>query len=215
MTFRPVAGLERSRRSVRLAAIAAGVAPGNYAQQDAAQKGLAGIRKYLSENPPPTLHHRAMILWASSYLDGLLTDEQKRVCVDELLAIQKNDGGWGLATLGDWKRFDGKQQDRESSDGYGTGFVVYVLRQSGVSADSKGSKIVSRMCSGTPGPVSVTAISKAPSGVRLAWRVTEPPSGVQRSAFSRRLATICRMRIFVPTASIVMPIPTSFHHRRL
>ena len=36
---------------------------------------------------------------------------------------------WALATLGDWKRSDGKQQDRETSDGYGTGFVIYALFQ--------------------------------------------------------------------------------------
>jgi squalene-hopene/tetraprenyl-beta-curcumene cyclase len=120
-----------------LAAIALGVAPGDYAQTDAAREGLVGIRKYLSDNPPPTLHHQAMILWASSYVDGLMTDKQKQACADELLALQKDDGGWGLATLGDWKRFDGKQQDKESSDGYGTGFVVYVLRQSGVPAEAE------------------------------------------------------------------------------
>jgi len=28
--------------------------------------------------------------------------------------------------LGDWKRSDGKEQDKDSSDGYGTGFVIYL-----------------------------------------------------------------------------------------
>ena len=76
-------------------------------------KGLSGIRKYLTDNRPATVHHRAMILWASSYVDGLMTDERKQACVDELLALQKGDGGWGLASLGDWKRSDGKQQDKD------------------------------------------------------------------------------------------------------
>ena len=41
-----------------------------------------------------------------------------------------------MATLGDWKRSDGKEQDLETSDGYGTGFVIYALRSAGVSTDS-------------------------------------------------------------------------------
>jgi squalene-hopene/tetraprenyl-beta-curcumene cyclase len=42
---------------VTIAAIAAGVAPNDYAKTDLAQQGLENIRKYLSHNPPPTLHH--------------------------------------------------------------------------------------------------------------------------------------------------------------
>ena len=122
---------------VTLAAIAVGVAPEQYAQSEAAQKGLAGIRKYLAMNPPPTLHHKAMVLWAASYLDGIVADEVKSAWINDLQALQKDDGGWGLATLGDWKRADGKQQDKESSDGYGTGFVIYVLRRAGVPATSE------------------------------------------------------------------------------
>ena len=45
------------------------------------------------------------------------------------------DGGWGLATLGNWSRADGTPQDMTSSDGYGTGFAIYVLRCAGVPAD--------------------------------------------------------------------------------
>ena len=47
---------------VTLAAIAVGVAPDHYAETPAAQQGLAGIRRYLQSNPPPTLHHQAMLL---------------------------------------------------------------------------------------------------------------------------------------------------------
>ena len=119
---------------VTLAALAVGVAPDDYASTEAAQEGLAGIRKYLQDNPPPTLHHQAMLLWASSYVDDLTSEEEKRACLDALLALQKEDGGWGLATLGDWQRSDDKPQDKESSDGYGTGFVVYVLRKAGMPA---------------------------------------------------------------------------------
>jgi len=121
---------------VTLAAIAAGVAPGGYAQTKAAKKGLENIRRYFRVNPPLTIHHQAMLVWASSYVDGLISNEQKQTYIGRLLSLQKEDGGWGLATLGNWTRTDGKQQDVESSDGYGTGFVIYVLRRSGMSADA-------------------------------------------------------------------------------
>jgi hypothetical protein len=35
-----------------------------------------------------------------------------------------------------WERSDGKQQDLATSDGYGTGFVVFVLRQATVAKDN-------------------------------------------------------------------------------
>lgn len=121
---------------VTLAAIAVGVAPDAYARTDKAKNGMEAIRKYLAANPAPTLHHRAMMLWADSCVGELVTKEEKRACVTELKRLQKKDGGWGLATLGDWKRADGKEQDLESSDGYATGFVIFVLRQSGEPVDS-------------------------------------------------------------------------------
>jgi squalene-hopene/tetraprenyl-beta-curcumene cyclase len=120
---------------VTLAAIAVGAAPDNYAQSEAAQKGLAKIREYLKNNPPATLHHRAMLLWASQTIDGIARVEQNCATIAELLALQLPDGGWSSAALGNWERGDGLPQDMKTSDGYGTGFVLYVLRQSGVPAD--------------------------------------------------------------------------------
>lgn len=115
-----------------MAAVAAGVAPDDYSETAAAQKGLARIRKFFQNNAPANMHNRAMLLWASTYVDGLMSDSQQREVVDALLAMQKSDGGWGLATLGNWKRSDDRERDFESSDGYGTGFVVHVLRRAGV-----------------------------------------------------------------------------------
>jgi squalene-hopene/tetraprenyl-beta-curcumene cyclase len=120
---------------VPFAAIGAGVAPDGYAATPVARAGLDKIRKYLAANPPPTLHHRAMVLWAATYIDDLMTPADRQACVDALRALQHDDGGWGLATLGNWQRADGTAQDLAASDGYGTGFVIYVLRRAGVPAD--------------------------------------------------------------------------------
>ena len=52
------------------------------------------------------------------------------------LALQQADGGWSLASLGTYKRHDKTDNAKDGpSDGYGTGFVVFVLRQAGVPAD--------------------------------------------------------------------------------
>lgn len=120
---------------VTMAAIGVGVAPEHYAETPVARKGLEKIREFFRNNPPANMHHRAMRLLASLHVEGIMTDPERRQIVRDLFAIQKPDGGWGLATLGNWERSDGGKHDMESSDGYGTGFAVYVLRCASVPAD--------------------------------------------------------------------------------
>jgi squalene-hopene/tetraprenyl-beta-curcumene cyclase len=115
--------------------IAAGAAPENYAQTEAAQQGIAGVKKYLAANPPPTVHHQAMLLWANAYVPDVVTAEARQGTIERLRELQRPDGGWCIATLGDWQRADKSEQDTTNSDGYATGFIVYVLRKSGVPAD--------------------------------------------------------------------------------
>ena len=121
---------------VTMAAIGAGIAPDDYSRTPAAKTGLDKIRRYLRNNPPANVHNRAMKMLASLYVDGIMTKAERKKVVDDLFAIQKTDGGWNLATLGrNWKRADGSSQDYRTSDGYGTGFVIYALRTAGVPAD--------------------------------------------------------------------------------
>lgn len=122
---------------VTLAAVAVGVAPEDYAKTDAAKKGLAQIRSWLKANPPQNRHHDAMILWAASYLDGFLSKKETQDTIADILEIQYADGGWNSASLGHWKRHKDEttRQDYKSSDGYATGFMIYVLRRAGVPAD--------------------------------------------------------------------------------
>ncbi len=120
---------------VTLAALAVGVAPDEYAQTPAAVEGMEGIRRYFAANPAETLHQETMRLWASVYTPDLMTDAEREACIDRLWALQHADGGWSLSSLGNWEREDGTPQSSDISDGYGTGFVIYVLRQTGVEAD--------------------------------------------------------------------------------
>jgi len=122
---------------VTVAAIGVGAAPDGYAETPAAKSGLAKIREYFKNNPAANLHHRAMKLLASIRVDGILTEAARQQVVEDLFALQKADGGWGVVTIGNWERSDDKPRDMESSDGYGTGFAIYVLRQAGVPADDE------------------------------------------------------------------------------
>ena len=133
---------------VTLAALGVGMAPGDYASSDEAKAGVEGIRRYLKNNPPPALHHRAMLLWASTRLDGLMDKKEQASVLKALSALQRPDGGWAMASLLEgWdghKRKDSKKQELKKSDGYGTGFVAYILRQGGVPAtDARLRKAVS------------------------------------------------------------------------
>jgi squalene-hopene/tetraprenyl-beta-curcumene cyclase len=117
------------------AALGIGQAPEGYAGSPGAKDGVARLAGFLRKNPPPNLHHKTWLLWASLKLDGLMTADERQQTIKALLALQRADGGWNLPSLGDWKRRDGSRNDQQSpSDSYATGLVLYVLRQAGVPA---------------------------------------------------------------------------------
>lgn len=123
---------------VTIAALAVGVAPDNYVKTEAAQKGLAGIRKYFKDNPPLHFHHRTMLLWVSAYLPDFIDAKEKNEVIKELKSRQLPDGGWSAATFGNWKRADSLEQDFKTGDGYGTGYAIFMLRQAGIPTSDPG-----------------------------------------------------------------------------
>jgi squalene-hopene/tetraprenyl-beta-curcumene cyclase len=109
-----------------LAAIASG---------NEARPGLDALKQYLRKDfASRTLHDRVMLLWASTKVDGLLTDAERHGIVDGVLSRQQPDGGFSISSfVGDWKRHDNTPLETKS-DGYATGLVAYVLEQAGVPA---------------------------------------------------------------------------------
>jgi squalene-hopene/tetraprenyl-beta-curcumene cyclase len=115
-----------------LAAIAIGTAPGDYASTPEIQDGVKRLAAYLQSGADKsTLLNRAMIVWASAKVPGVLTVDARQRIIADLLAKQQSDGGWSAASLaGDWTRHDATPLDR-ASDGYATGLVTFALEQAG------------------------------------------------------------------------------------
>jgi hypothetical protein len=75
------------------------------------------------------LADRAVLLWASANVSGLLTGEQQRSVAAEIVSKQREDGGFSMSNLvGAWKRRDNTALDA-GSDGYATGLVAFALEQ--------------------------------------------------------------------------------------
>jgi len=117
-----------------LAALAVGIAPENYRSEPQAQEGIARLRKYLETTKWPTLHHRAMLVWAAAAWPEILSADARQKTLDDLSGKQLPDGGWSASSLGDWTRADDTPQTPEVADGYGTGFALFVLMKGGVPA---------------------------------------------------------------------------------
>src|SRR5262249_37319655 len=115
-----------------LAAIAAGTAPGGYAASPAIEERVKLLGAFLRSGlEKATPLNRAMVLWASAKLPGVLSTEGRERIAAELTSRQEADGGWSTAALaGDWRRHDGTPQERET-DGYATGLITCVLEQAG------------------------------------------------------------------------------------
>lgn len=117
-----------------LLALGAAYLPAAYLQTPAAARSVEKLTHYLVTTPPKDLHGEIMLMRASLQAPALMNSKQRAAVIDKTLALQRADGGWSLASLGDWPREDGSANDKAEgpSDGYGTGFVLYALCKAGV-----------------------------------------------------------------------------------
>ncbi|MDA1178460.1 MAG: hypothetical protein O2931_06660, partial [Planctomycetota bacterium] len=114
-----------------LVAVGIGSAPDGYAADQRIADQVARLRRYLGETLPPSLHHACWLMWAEAKLGGVLKKELQDQKINELVALQKPDGGWSLPSLGGWQAHDGLAIEESPSDGYATGLAVFALRQAG------------------------------------------------------------------------------------
>ncbi|MDB4912829.1 MAG: hypothetical protein JWM95_473 [Gemmatimonadetes bacterium] len=118
-----------------LAAVAVGTAPEEYAARPELEPRLKLLREYLRRQASTQgLYNRASLLWASSRLPGLLSAGERTAIVEALFSAQHADGGWGMPSLGQWKRSDGSTAD-DASDGLATGFVSFAMQEAGLRAN--------------------------------------------------------------------------------
>ncbi len=120
-----------------LVAVGLGLAPENYAADADIKDGVAKLRRYLTKTPAPNPHHAAWLMWAEAKLGGVMPKELRDRKIQEMVKLQRPDGGWSLPSLGGWKARDGLPIDQSPSDGYATGLVVYALRQADMPADNE------------------------------------------------------------------------------
>ena len=127
-----------------LAALAIGSAPGSFTRlAGETRTGVERLRGYLKEKyAAQSLFNRTWLLLASTRLNGLLTRAQRAALITEIQSRQRDDGGWALDSLGTWRWSKPSAPFRApgttdasllaKSDGYGTGLMVYTLRQAGL-----------------------------------------------------------------------------------
>ena len=116
-----------------MTAIAASYLPAEHFRQPAAAAGLKKLHRYLAATPAKDQHGELVLMRASMKAPELMSPAKRADLVARTLKLQRPDGGWSTASLGDWMREGGVPNPKDGpSDGYGTGFVLYTLCKSGV-----------------------------------------------------------------------------------
>jgi hypothetical protein len=121
-----------------LAALAVARAPDNYAASPEIAKNVEALRAYLrtAYDRPSSLFTRMLVLWADGNLHGVLSDAQRQATIDQLLAVQSEDGGFSLKRLSSWQRIDGSEI-ADASDGFATAIITLALEDAGLAPTAK------------------------------------------------------------------------------
>ncbi len=130
-------GFFRRYEQTLFAAVGIAAAPDGYSETESGRQALERIRQFAQANPPKHAYAKGMLLWASALVEGIATAAQRKAAADQLLSLQRSDGGWALRRMlsDDPNQPAGRFAADLPSDGYGTGFTVFVLRQAGLPAD--------------------------------------------------------------------------------
>jgi hypothetical protein len=115
-----------------LAALAAGSAPAEYRERPEIRERVGALTAYLqNQQASQPLHNRIMLLWVASVLPEVLPKASRTALIEELLSLQRYDGGWTIAALGPWKAHSDAPTSA-GSNSYATAFATYVLLQAGL-----------------------------------------------------------------------------------
>ena len=110
-----------------LMAAAVATAPDHYQDDPSIAASLASLKGYLrahlAEQP---LLNKVVLMLASTSSPSLMTSGEQQQVVNQLLKLQRPDGGWSLADLGSWTRVDMSEVETRP-DGYATGLIVLTL----------------------------------------------------------------------------------------
>ena len=138
------------------------------------------LRRRLHAQPP---FNRVMALWASGSLPDLLPDAQRQAIVDEIVGLQRADGGWSLSALGTWARRDETPVDTQS-DGYATGLGHARAAAGRRAAGSQGGRRRPRLAHEKPGARRVVARVVAEPATRFRRRTAVASCGDAATAYA-------------------------------
>jgi hypothetical protein len=121
-----------------LAAIATGSTPAEYRERPEIREHVAALMTFLqTEQSAQPLHNRLMLVWASTKLPGVLTDEKRKAIVDEISHKQESDGGWTIESLGAWAKHENAPAS-VGSNSYATALATLTLERAGVPRGNRG-----------------------------------------------------------------------------
>lgn len=117
------------------AAVAAMSIPAKEQGRPEAQELAAYLKREQAGQP---LHHRLMLLWASTRFPEALPPEARSTVIDAVWKAQQADGSWTNEGLGPFQVHP-KAPSAPGSNAYATAFATYVMQQAG--ADPKNPKL--------------------------------------------------------------------------
>ncbi len=121
-----------------LAAVATGIAPDGYQARPEIRENIAELKTYLRDGlKTQPLHNRLFLLWASAKMPDLLSKVDRQAILDEVRQKELADGGWTLASLGEWKKRPNAPPE-SGSNAYATAVTVFMAQQAGSSDLSRG-----------------------------------------------------------------------------